>query len=161
MEDSIEINSSGQQETQDRIETPDGNSVYLFRYDNPDVPNPHPNSETSKDELVGKWFTDSTDALRTYILMRPPNGKIVITQVPKSEIEKLRASNHESAREMDIEHDNFIIPNELLSKTVTIPFTVEGSGDNKYKLNDLEKIGSFIEDAISNLQAQPDDNLTQ
>ena len=49
-----------------RIETADGQKVFLFRYDNPEVPNRNPNSEVSRDELVGGWFTDSPESLKSW-----------------------------------------------------------------------------------------------
>lgn len=152
MENTAEISPP---ETQDRVESNDGSYVYLFRYDNPGS-NDGSHSNTTREDLIGKWFTDSPESLKTYILQRKPGGNIVVVPVKKQELENLRASNHETAKETDIEYDNFIVPDELLSSERKFPLTIEGSGNNKFKLNDIQSIKDFITDIVNNLQAQTD-----
>ena len=134
------------------IETPDRKAIYVFRYDNPNYPNRNPNTSTSKDEIVGKWFTDSLGSLKTYILMRPPGGSIKIAQIPKDRIEELRATNNHTTKDMDIEYDNFILPEKILSTAQTVPLDVAPSGNNRYLFGDLRKIGEFVDAIIPNLQ---------
>jgi hypothetical protein len=137
------------------IETPDGEHIFVFRYENPNVKNNHPNSETSRDELVGGWFTHSLNSLRTYILMRQPRGVIRIVQIPKDKLEDLKAANHETAQGMDIEPlDNYIIPDELAEESRTMPLTVQESGNNKFLLSDISKIQNFIDTMYSDLIAK-------
>lgn len=135
--------------TAQRIETADGKRVFLFRYDNPQVPNRNPNSQTSQDELVGKWFTDSPASLASYIKGRPPGGNIVIVDVPKEKLEGLRAANHPVAKDMDIEPDNFIIPAELLPAAKRIPLEVSSQGLKNFRANDWkaidEAVGKIVE----------------
>lgn len=127
-----------------RIETADGKRVFLFRYDNPQVPNRNPNSQTSQDELVGKWFTDSPVSLASYIKDRPPGGNIIIVEVPKEKLEELRAINHPVAKDMDIEPDNFIIPDELLSAAKRIPLEVNSKGSKNFRVNDWKTIDEAV-----------------
>lgn len=130
------------------IETPNGKNIYLFRYDNPSVKNNHPNSQTSKPELVGKWFTDSLMLLKTYIQMRPPGGLINITYVPKDKLEEFRAINHPIAKNMDIEYSNFILPDKLTKNLKSIPLTIPSVNPNQYLFKDDGKITDFLKNEV-------------
>jgi hypothetical protein len=142
------------QERQDRVETPDGQSVFVFRYDNPEILNRNPNSPVSQDELVGKWFTDSLSALETYIFMRPSGGNIIVARIPKEKLDTLKAADHPVAKNMDIEPlDNYIIPQDLLTQTQVIPVDVVPGGKGKYIFKDKPKIDEFVRSTILELQA--------
>jgi len=141
------------QENKERIESIDGNRVFLFRYDLPQAPNINPNSEVSRDELVGSWFTDSTKSLKTYIKTRPPGGSIVVVEVPKDKLEKLKAINHPVAKDMDIEPlDNYIVPDELLVGAKTMPLTVPSKSPNKFLLKDWASVDSFVDGIVRQLK---------
>lgn len=55
--------------------------------------------------------------------MRPPGGSIVVAKVPRERLEEFRATNHPVAKNMDIEVDNFIVPDELLVNAKRIPLS--------------------------------------
>lgn len=137
-----------------RIETADGTHVYLFRYDNPSAQNRNPNSEVSSDELVGRWFTDLPESLTTRILMRPPGGNIVVVEAPKDRLEELRAANNPIAKGMDIERDNFIVPDALMAGMQTFSVTVPNKNPRKYMLKDAEAIRSFMDNLVTTLKQQ-------
>lgn len=128
----------------------DGN-VLLFRYENPEV-----SSSTFHPDLVGHWFTDNPDSLKTYILMRPPGGNIIIISVPESKMDELHVANNSTAKEMDAEtdNDNYIVPDELLTNARKIKFDVQSSGSNKFKLADAEKINTFIDELLESEEAK-------
>jgi hypothetical protein len=150
MDDALEKGQTRPHETSSQIETPDGEGVYLFRYDNPAIPSNNP--DTSQEALVGTWFTDSLKWLRTYILMRPPGGSIIIAQVSKDKLEELRASNHPMAQSMDIEYDNFILTVDLLQNSKTIPLAVLPSTPKKFMLADSPRIGKAIDEIVAELR---------
>ncbi|GEM_PF-5070564 len=153
MEDGYDV----PRETNRRIETADGERVFLFRYDNPQVPNRNPNSEVSHEDLVGKWFTDSPESLKTYIRMRPPGGSIAVAEVPKDKLEELKAINHPDAKDMDIEPiDNYIVPDELLEGARTVPLTVPSENPKKFPFKEWRAIGSFVDDIVDQLKQSND-----
>lgn len=151
----MEIEGASPEDISDRIETANGQNIFLFRYDNPQVPNRHPNSMVSQDELIGKWFTDSPQSLTARILMRPPGGVIVIAKVPKARLEQLRATNHPIAKDMDIEPDNFILPDELISRAQTIPLIIVHENPKKFLFKEVNAIRSFVDTLINQLK-QPE-----
>jgi hypothetical protein len=132
-----------------RVETPDGKRVFLFRYENPQAP--RESSGDSRDQLVGSWFTDSPKNLKTYIKARPPGGNIVVVEVGKDRLEELKAVNHPSAGDMDIEPlDNYIIPQELLEGASTIPFPV-ATEKPKFQFGDWDAVNSAVDEIVDKL----------
>lgn len=127
------------------LETADGKSIYLFRYDNSDAPNRNSNSEVSHEDLLGTWFTDSLNSLETYILMRPPGGVIKIVRVEKNRLEELKAQTHPIAKEMDIGRGEYILPDELLTTAEVVPLDIQTEGSKKFLFKEREKIEKFIE----------------
>lgn len=135
-----------------RIETAEGNHVLLFRYDNPQAPNRNPNSLVSRDELAGRWFTDSPNTLVNRILLHPPGGVVLVAEVPKDRLEALRAYNHPVAKEMDFEDDNFILPDELISEAQRIPVTIPYENPKKYLFKEVNAIRKFVDELIDRLK---------
>lgn len=133
-------------------ETTGRGSVFLFRYDNPQVPNRNPNSDTSKDNLIGRWFTDSPKSLKDYIKGRPPGGTIVTVEVPKDKLEELKATNHPTAKEMDIEEDNYILPDELLSKAKRTPLAVPSRSPKNFSTGEWKAIDAAVDRVVEQLQ---------
>lgn len=131
-----------------------GSSVLLFRYDNPTVPNGHPNSDTSRDELVGRWFTDSPESLKSYIKMRPPGGSIVIVEIPGERLEGLRATLHPVAKDMDIEPDNFIIPDELLGNAKRVPLGVTSKSQRNFsRVDEWKSVDNRVDEIVKEIQS--------
>ncbi len=137
----------------DRIQTLDGQRVFLFRYENPQSENKNPNSSVSKDELVGNWFTDSPKSLKIYIKRRQPGGSIRVLELPKDQLEKFKAINHPVAKDMDMEPiDNFIIPDELLPDSRSIPLEVQTKVPQKFLMGEWKNINEAVDDLTSGLQ---------
>lgn len=148
----MEVDIDSTKDVSGRIETADGIHVLLFRYDNPAGPNRNPNSMVSKDELVGGWFTDSPDSLVARILMHPAGGSIVVVEVSKDRLEELRASNHTIARDMDIENDNFILPNELMMGARKFSVTVPHENPSKYLFKEVDTLRNFMDNLVVQLK---------
>lgn len=133
-----------------RVESPDGTKVFLFRYENPNAP--RQSSEDARDELVGTWFTDSPKSLKTYIKVRPPGGNVLVLAVNKDQLEGLMAVNHTQAQNMDIEPlDNYIIGPELLKEAQTIAFPVTSRPTNKFAFEDWEKVNKAVDEIVESL----------
>jgi hypothetical protein len=137
---------------ENRVETADGNKVVLFRYDNPEAQNKNPDSEVSRPSLVGSWFTDSTYSLTTHIRRRAPGGKIIAVIVPKDKLEEMRAKNHPETIGMDIENDNFIIPNELRGEELTFPLDVQAANSARFLFKDWEPIASAVDEIVDDVK---------
>lgn len=129
--------------------------VLLFRYDNPNFPSKNPDSR--RPDLVGSWFTDSPRQLGSYILMRPPGGDIVIAAIPEDKVDSLHVFNHPVAKDMDVENDNYIIPDELLTDAKRVKLEVEPSNPASKKFNifkDAEGIRTFLNGLIETERSQ-------
>jgi len=148
----MEVGQDNPREADKRVETADGKRVYLFRYDNPKAPNRNPNSVVSREELIGRWFTDTPESLKSKIFKRPPGGSILIIEVTKDILEELRAVNHPTAKDMDIEYDNFIVPDEFQSNTKTVPLTVPSENPRKFLFKDWRAVGAFVDIVVSELK---------
>jgi len=150
MPQGIDNPTENSQAISQRIETANGRKVLLFRYENPQAP--RESSGDALDELVGTWFTDSPKSLKTYIKARPPGGNIVVIEVDKDRLEALKAANHPTARDMDIEPiDNYIIPQELLEGAKTMPFSV-AAGTPKFLFKDWDAVNSAVDEIIDKVQ---------
>ncbi len=154
--------AEGTSETSPPVYTPriperiikDGN-VLLFRYENPNIPNPNPNGVTSHKDLIGRWFVDDPQDLKSYIIMRPPGGDIVIVAIPENKLDDLNVDKHPIAGKMDTEGNNYIVPDELLATSRRINFDVDPSNPSKFLLKDMPKIRKFVEDLVEAEKAIP------
>lgn len=96
--------------------------MQLFRVENPNIP-ANPNSITSHESLVGSWFSSDLNYVTSYlsknqrmriwkVMEKVQWLQLIILNVPEKDLEIYRAQVHPIASGMDIEPDNFIIPQE-------------------------------------------------
>ena len=109
-------------------------------------------SLVSKPTLVGRWFTDSPKALGTYIRARGPGGNVLAVEIPKDKLVELQAANHPEANNMDIEGDNYIIPDELLPNARIFPLEVASENPDKFLFKHFTPIRSFVDGIVKQLQ---------
>lgn len=131
----------------------------LYRFENSSIPYDESIRESgpiSKRSLIGAWFTDDLSSLQSYALSRIKGirgGKFVVVRVKNVDLEKYRASNNPDAFDMDIEKDNYIIPQDILSQSgVTIDglFKDEWEGKRTVPFADRKLVGSYINTKLSN-----------
>lgn len=126
------------------IETSDGRSVYMFRYENPEGPKRNLDATVSKEGLVGRWFTDSAFSFVNYILKRQPGGTILVAAVPKDRKDDLKAANNPEAKEMDMDPDNYLLPDELVGTAQRFPLSVGSQDQNQFIWNDRHRVRQFV-----------------
>lgn len=131
----------------------DDSYVTLYRYENPNHVYDADSSRegvVSKQEIVGQWFTDNINDLKTYSHMRKPGGRIATVRIPKTELGKYDATQLEQTKDMDIESGNYIIPDTVQAETrIEIPVEVETANPNKFLFKDWKALDQFIDDTIS------------
>lgn len=130
----------------------DTDSVTLFRYENPAAPYKESREgAVSKSAIIGQWFTDNLDDLRTYIKMRQPGGRIVAIRVPKARLPEFDAGNLSETKDMDREEGNYIIPPELQGTSrLEIPLPVTSRVKNKFLFENFKEVNEFVNANLTN-----------
>jgi len=129
----------------------DDSYVTLYRYEKPTEDyNESREGSVSKREIVGQWFTDKPEDLKTYIKMRQPGGIIVTIRVPKTDLTQFDATLREDTKDMDIEVGNFVIdPNIQEKSRLEIPLEVNARLGKKFSFNEFEQINEFVDRELS------------
>lgn len=119
-------------------------TTYLYRVENPDMPQRSAQNNMSHPDIVGQWFTPDP-AWATNFLRKAnarPGAQLVVTEVPTSSLDALHAANHPIASQMDYQGDsgeNYIVPRDGTFPSTTIdlgPVLGELTGS---RLGDLAK----------------------
>jgi hypothetical protein len=123
-------------------------TVKLYRVENPNIERPS-DGATSHPDLIGQWFTPSLDAANNYLRKstqtfgkeaRVVDGaRLVVANVPKSDLESLHASKNPIAANMDIEGDNYIVPRDAEIEIQEIPLD-ETIGELRGKLGNYNNL---------------------
>lgn len=124
------------------------NHVRLYRVENPTIP-AKPDGVISHEAIVGQWFTPNINTATNYLHKatqtfgkdaHPTEGaQLVVTDVPRTDIEGLHVSHHPIASGMDVENDNYIVPPEAGYPRTTIALD-ETLGDLKGKLGRFDNL---------------------
>ena len=117
-------------------------SVPLYRIENPHHPNPRtPDGVTSHEDIVGQWFSSDLETTVNYLSKStqdkglPVDGaRLVIAHVPRAQLDSLHVTQHETARNMDVEKDNYIVPRDGTVEIEEVPLDPI-IGDLRGKLN--------------------------
>lgn len=106
------------------------NTTQLYRIENPTIEST-PDGVVSHTDLVGRWFTPNIDTAATYLRKATQTfgkdatvvdgARLIIADVPASDLESLHVSAHPIACTMDVEGDNYILPAEASYPQTTIP----------------------------------------
>src|SRR5450432_2320438 len=102
-------------------------TVKLYRIENPTIPARHnPDtplvSSTSHPDIVGQWFSPNLTTASHYLRKstqtfgkdaHPVGGaQLVIAEVPTDQLAGYHVFQHPTAKHMDVEGDNYIIPRD-------------------------------------------------
>lgn len=132
----------------------------LFRVENPNIPaDPRRFGQTSHEDLVGQWFSPNLDTAMHYLRKStqtfgqnasPVDGaQLVIAQVPIDQVESYHVTKHSLAKDMDVENDNYIIP-EGQFDTKVVPLD-EILSELRGKLGNLENLREAKQRVIEHL----------
>jgi hypothetical protein len=92
------------------------NTVRLYRIENKNIPyDTSREGIVSKKEIVGGFFTDSVNTVANYIRknQQVDGIKLVYVDIPKSNLDNYHVSKDPYAKDMDVESDNWIIPQNI------------------------------------------------
>ena len=116
----------------------DANFVTLYRYENPTIAYDESREGTvSRQELIGQWYSDNIEDLKTYIKARTPGGKLVTIRIHRDELESHDAAKLDETKDMDIEKGNYIISDaEAENSRIEIPLAIETTNPKKFLMSD-------------------------
>lgn len=112
-------------------------TVELYRIENPNIP-ANPDGMTSHPELVGQWFTPNLDTALGYLRkstqtfdedpLPVPGARLVLAHLNPQELEKFHVSQNRTARGMDVENDNYLIPRDgtVPTEDIELDSVIEG-----------------------------------
>ena len=93
----------------------------LYRIENPNIP-AKPDGITSHPDLIGQWFTPDLGAAMHYLRKSTQTfgkggsvldgARLLTVSIPDEELGKYHVSNNPTARDMDVEQDNYLIPRD-------------------------------------------------
>ncbi len=128
----------------------------LYRYENKTLPYDSAREGlVSKEALIGAWFTNSLDDLRTYFISRVQGvrgGRFIAVRVKKEDLSQFDATTHPETKDMDIETGNYIIPSGVIAETglfVDAPFKEEWEGKKNLPMKDWGYVRDFIQSNLS------------
>lgn len=97
-------------------------TISLYRIENKNIEK-EPDGITSHKDLKGQWFSPDLETALVYLrksqqsfgieAKRVEGANLVIVKVSKEEFENLHVSKHPIASQMDVENDNYIIPENI------------------------------------------------
>lgn len=135
----------------------DPNYITLYRYENKTIPYDESREGiVSKRTIIGAWFTNSLDDLRTYFISRVQGtrgGNFVTVRVKKEDLAQYDATTHPETKDMDIETGNYIIPSEIITETglfLEAPFKDEWEGKKNLPIKDWSLVKDFIQSNLNN-----------
>lgn len=123
-------------------------TIYLYRVENKNIEK-EPDGITSHKDLKGQWFTpdlkDASDYLRKSQKIKGAN--LVIVKISKAKFENLHVSKHPIASQMDVESNNYIVPENIERNYITLDDVQDKLGNlenlNKAKEQIREKVEQF------------------
>ena len=110
----------------------------------------------SKREIIGQFFTDSINTVANYLKKNQKEDGInlVYVDIPKSDLDKYHVSNNEFSKTMDVESDNWIIPQSIARNYVDLSSVTKVTGNfltlNKAKKELTEIINNLPEPKLNN-----------
>jgi len=128
----------------------------LYRYENKTIPyDDSREGIVSKKALIGAWFTNSLDDLRTYFTSRVQGvrgGNFIAVRVRNEDLAHFDATTHTETKDMDIETGNYIIPAEVIAETgllVAAPFKEDWEGKKNLPMKDWGYVRDFIQSNLN------------
>ncbi len=134
-----------------------GDSVYLYRIENKNIEN-EPDGITSHKDLKGLWFTPNLETVLMYLRksqqtfgLKPEkvNGaNLVIIKIKKERLENLHVNKNSIASQMDVENDNYIIPEDIKREYINIDNVQDKVGN----FNNFQKAKKQIEEVVKRFE---------
>ncbi|MFO0743874.1 MAG: hypothetical protein U0469_02375 [Candidatus Paceibacterota bacterium] len=136
--------------------TKSGETISLYRIENKNIEK-EPDGVTSHKDLKGQWFSPDLETALVYLrksqqtfgteAKRVEGANLVVVKVPKEEFENLHVSKHPIASQMDVENDNYIIPENIERNYINLDDVQDKVGNfenlQKAKEQIKEKVKQF------------------
>ena len=136
--------------------TKSGETISLYRIENKNIEK-EPDGITSHKDLKGQWFSPDLETALVYLrksqqtfgteAKRVEGANLVVVKIPKEEFENLHVSKHPIASQMDVENDNYIIPENIERNYISIDDVQDKVGNfenlQKAKEQIKEKVKQF------------------
>lgn len=150
----VEFEQNGNNQKIELYKNP--NFVSLYRYENPTILyDATREGVVSKESIMGGWFTNSLDDLKTYTKTRikgKRGGRFVVVRIPIEDLDKYDATKLPDTKDMDIESGNYIIPSEVgASSRVEVDgvFKDEWEGKKNIPFADWKELDTYIDSNLS------------
>jgi|GEM_PF-1266724 len=136
--------------------TKSGETISLYRIENKNIEK-EPDGITSHKDLKGQWFSPDLETTLTYLrksqqtfgaeAKRVEGTNLVVVKIPKEEFENLHVSKHPIASQMDVENDNYIVPENIERNYINLDDVQDKVGNfenfQKAKKQVEEKVKKF------------------
>lgn len=136
--------------------TKSGETISLYRIENKNIEK-EPDGITSHKDLKGQWFSPDLETALVYLrksqqtfgaeAKRVEGANLVVVKIPKEEFENLHVSKHPIASQMDVENDNYIVPENIERNYINLDDVQDKVGNfenlQKAKEQIKEKVKQF------------------
>ena len=136
--------------------TKSGETISLYRIENKNIEK-EPDGITSHKDLKGQWFSPDLETALVYLrksqqtfgaeAKRVDGANLVVVKIPKEEFENLHVSKHPIASQMDVENDNYIVPENIERNYINLDDVQDKVGNfenfQKAKKQVEEKVKKF------------------
>ena len=134
-------------------------SISLYRIENKNIEK-EPDGITSHKDLKGQWFTPDLETAILYLRKsqqtfgaeteRVEGVNLVVVKIPKEEFENLHVSKHQIASQMDVENDNYIVPENIERNYINLDDVQDKVGN----LENLQKAKKQVKDKVEQFEAK-------
>lgn len=136
-----------------------GKTIPLYRIENKNIEK-EPDGITSHKDLKGQWFTPDLETALVYLRKsqqtfgteanRVEGANLVVVKIPKEEFENLHVSKHPIASQMDVENDNYIIPEKIERNYISLDDVQDKVG----KFENLQKAKEQIKEKVKQFESK-------
>ncbi|OGG09026.1 hypothetical protein A3J20_04100 [Candidatus Gottesmanbacteria bacterium RIFCSPLOWO2_02_FULL_42_29] len=139
--------------------TKSGETISLYRIENKNIEK-EPDGITSHKDLKGQWFSPDLETALVYLrksqqtfgteAKRIEGANLVVVKIPKEEFEKLHVSKHPIASQMDVENDNYIVPESIERNYISLDNVQDKVGN----FENLQKAKEQIKEKVKQFESK-------
>ncbi len=132
-------------------------NISLYRIENKNIKK-EPDGITSHKDLKGQWFTPNLETAIGYLRKsqqtfgaeteRVNGANLIVVKIPKEEFENLHVSKHPIASQMDVENDNYIIPENIERNYINLDDVQDKVGN----FENLQKAKKQVKDKVEQFE---------
>lgn len=133
--------------------------IPLYRIENKNIKK-EPDGITSHKDLKGQWFSPNLETALNYLrksqqtfgsnAKRVEGVNLVVVKVPRDEFENFHVSKHAIASQMDVEDDNYIIPENIERNYINLDDVQDKVGN----FQNLQKAKKQLEEKVKQFESR-------